>query len=181
MPLLAQGLPDRMRCFYFGTPEVVQELRTELAKEHDVEEALRSGQLVASEDRRELLRDGRFDPYAMLAHHQGMVARALRDGWQGVCGAIDMSWAVSGVATPAQILKYEAVCDAVFTFQNQPIVMVLQYNYARLVGEMVVELLKLHPLAVVGKFMKRNPYYVNSEEYFRRIVRLEGEKGQVAV
>jgi hypothetical protein len=35
----------------------------------------------------------------------------------------------------------------------------------------VVELLKIHPIAVVGKFIKRNPYYVNAEEYMVKIIR----------
>ena len=52
----------------------------------------------------------------------------------------------------------------------------MQYNYAKLAGEIVVELLKLHPLAVVGKYIKRNPYYVDSEEYFLRIVKIDRER-----
>ncbi|MGI8422646.1 MAG: hypothetical protein ACR2NO_00770, partial [Chloroflexota bacterium] len=47
----------------------------------------------------------------------------------------------------------------------------LQYNYAELPGELVVELLKIHPIAVVGKFIKRNPYYVDAEEYMVKIIR----------
>ncbi len=179
--LLSQGLSGKDRCFYFGAPESVPQLRADLAQLCDVEDAQRRGQLLLGDQREEFVPDGRFDPYAMLAHHQSLVAKAVRDGWEGVRGAIDMSWVAAGLATPAQILKYEALSDAVFTFQNQPIVVFVQYNYAKLAGEMVVELLKLHPLAVVGKFMKRNPYYVNSEEYFRKIVKLEGERGQIAV
>jgi hypothetical protein len=34
-----------------------------------------------------------------------------------------------------------------------------------------VELLKIHPIAVVGKFIKRNPYYVDAEEYMVKIIR----------
>jgi hypothetical protein len=82
-----------------------------------------------------------------------------------------MGWLCAGVATPEQILKYEAAADAVFTFQGRPIVAVLQYNYSELPGELVVELLKLHPMAVVGRFIKRNPYYVNAEEYMVKIIR----------
>jgi hypothetical protein len=32
---------------------------------------------------------------------------------------------------------------------------------------------------VVGKFIKRNPYYVNSEQYLLKILRVNREKGRV--
>jgi hypothetical protein len=88
-----------------------------------------------------------------------------------------MGWLAQDVATPEQLLKYEAASDAVFTFQTRPIVALLQYNYAELPGELVVELLKLHPIAVVGRFIKRNPYYVNAEDYMVKIIR-RGQQGQ---
>jgi hypothetical protein len=56
-------------------------------------------------------------------------------------------------------------------------VALLQYNYAELPGEVVVELLKLHPIAVVGRFIKRNPYYVNAEDYMVKIIRRGQQQG----
>jgi hypothetical protein len=82
-----------------------------------------------------------------------------------------MGWIAQGFATPEQLLKYEAAADAVFTFQNRPIIALVQYNAAELPGELVVELLKLHPIAIVGKFIKRNPYYINAEDYMVKIIR----------
>jgi hypothetical protein len=40
-----------------------------------------------------------------------------------------------------------------------------------------VEILKLHPISVVGKYIKRNPYYLNSEQYMLKILRINKEKG----
>jgi len=81
------------------------------------------------------------------------------------------------VPTPAQILKYEAMCDAVFTFQRQPIVAIAQYNSARLGEQITGEMNKLHPLAYVGRQLKRNPSYLNSEQYFLNILRATRKSG----
>ena len=175
--LLRDGLRGSDKCYFAGSAQRVADLRKLLRAGHfDVEGALASGQLQLCEERDELLREGRFDPYHLLSTHLALIARALNEGWQKVRAVIDMGWLAQEVATPEQLLKYEAASDAVFTFQGRPIVALLQYNYAELPGEVVVELLKLHPIAVVGRFIKRNPYYVNAEDYMVKIIR-RGQPG----
>jgi hypothetical protein len=122
----------------------------------------------------------KVDPYHLLSTHQTFIAQALREGWKAVRISMDMSWLTKDVATPEQILKYEAASDAVFTFQNAPIIALMHYDYAQLPGALVVELLKLHPIAVVGKFIKRNPYYLNSEQYLLKILRVNRDKNRIA-
>ena len=175
--LIQTGLANNEKCFYAGQPDVVGEVRATCeALDVDIDSAVERGQLLLIDKREEFYQNKRFDPYFVLSHHQSFIARALKEGWSAARGALDMSWITEGQATPSQVLKYEAASDAVFTFQNSPVVIIVQYNYAKLAGEIVVELLKLHPLAVVGKYIKRNPYYVDSEEYFLRIVKIDRER-----
>jgi hypothetical protein len=178
--LIQTGLENNEKCFYAGHSDVIGEIRDACAQmDVDVDAAIERGQLVLTDKREDFLQNRRFDPYFVLSHHQSFIARAMKEGWSAARGALDMSWVTEGTATPSQVLKYEAAADAIFTFQNSPVVIIVQYNYARLAGEIVVELLKLHPLAVVGKYIKRNPYYVDSEEYFMRIVRIDRERRMV--
>jgi hypothetical protein len=147
----------------------------------DVDAAVERGQLTLVDDPEALMSGGRFDPYHLLATHQALIARALSDGWQAVRCVIDMGWLAppgQSIASPEQVLKYEAAADAVFTFQGRPIVALLQYNYAEMPGDVVVELLKLHPIAIVGRHIKRNPYYVNAEEYTVQMIRRSQQRRQ---
>ena len=172
LPLMRDGLRTRDKCYFAGPLPRIEEIRKALRTAHfDVDAAIDSGQLQLVEDRAELLSRGRFDPYHLLSTHQALISRSLNEGWHSVRAVLDMGWLTQGVSTPEQILKYEAAADAVFTFQSRPIVALLQYNYSELPGELVVELLKLHPIAIVGRFIKRNPYYVNAEEYMVKIIR----------
>jgi hypothetical protein len=171
-PFLRDGLRAKDKCFLAAPAQRIEEVRRALRAAHvDTDGAIARRQLVLVDQRDPLLANGRFDPYHLISTHQALIARALNEGWQTVRLDIDMSWLCAGVATPEQILKYEAAADAVFTFQSRPIVALLQYRYSELPGELVVELLKLHPMAVVGRFIKRNPYYVNAEEYMVKIIR----------
>ncbi len=177
--LLRVGLSLSEKCFFAAAPAQVKELREELRKlQVDVDALVESGQLVLSEEREPLLPNGkRFDPYFLLSQHQTFIAQALREGWKAVRISIDMTWLVKDIATPEQILKYEAASDAVFTFQNAPIIALIHYDHGKLIPSLIVEMLKLHPISVVGKYIRRNPFYLNSEQYMLKILRINKEKG----
>jgi hypothetical protein len=177
--LMRVGLSVSEKCMFAAAPAQVKELRDELQKlQVNVDELLASGQLVLHEERELFLANNgkRFDPYFLLSSHQTFIAQALREGWQAVRISIDMTWLAKDVATPEQILKYEAASDAVFTFQNAPIIALMHYDHSKLLPSLVVELLKLHPIAVVGKYIKRNPFYLNSEQYMLKILRINRDK-----
>src|SRR6476469_8768853 len=164
--LLYMGLTSGEKCLFAAAPEQVQLLRDALLKAQvNVDECIASGQLILTDDAAPFLsKNGRFDPYYLLSTHQTFISYALRDGWKAARISIDMSWLMDDQARPEQILKYEAASDAVFTFQQTPIIALMHYDYTKILSSnLVVELLKLHPIAVVGKFIRRNPYYINSE------------------
>jgi MEDS: MEthanogen/methylotroph, DcmR Sensory domain len=177
--LLRVGLALSEKCMFAAAPPQIKELCDELYKlQVDVEALVASGQLVLYDEREPLLSGGkRFDPYFLLSSHQTFIAQALREGWHAVRISIDMTWLTKDVASPEQILKYEAASDAVFTFQNAPIIALMHYDHSKLLPNLVVEVLKLHPISVVGKYIKRNPYYLNSEQYMLKILRINKDKG----
>jgi len=180
--LMRVGLSLSEKCLFAAAPAQINELREELQKlQVAVRGLVEPGQLVLYGEREVFLANGnRFDPYFLLSSHQTFIAQALREGWQAVRISIDMTWLARNIATPEQILKYEAASDAVFTFQNAPIIALMHYDYGKLQPNLVVEMLKLHPISVVGKYIRRNPYYLNSEQYMLKILRInrEREKGK---
>ncbi len=179
--LLESGLTMQEKCLFAGSEASVQELTDMLRKAGiDLAAMIQSGQMVFISDRDALLVGKRFDPYHLLSTHQTFIAQALREGWKAVRISMDMTWLTGEIASAEQILKYEAASDAVFTFQNAPIIALMHYDYSKLPGLLVVELLKLHPIAVVGKFIKRNPYYLNSEQYLLKILRVNRDKSRAA-
>ena len=177
--LMRLGLSLSEKCMFAAAPAQVKEFCEALRKlQVDVDAAIEAGQLVLHEEREIFLANNgkRFDPYFLLSSHQTFIAQALRESWQAVRISIDMTWLTKDIATPEQILKYEAASDAVFTFQKAPIIALMHYDHSKLLPSLVVEMLKLHPIAVVGKYIKRNPYYLNSEQYMLKILRINRDK-----
>ncbi len=181
--LMRVGLSLSEKCLFAAAPAQINELREELGKlQVDVGGLIEAGQLALHEEREPFLANcNRFDPYFLLSSHQTFIAQALREGWQAVRISIDMTWLTKNVATPEQVLKYEAASDAVFTFQNAPIIALMHYDYSKLQPNLVVEMLKLHPISVVGKYIRRNPYYLNSEQYMLKILRIKRDRGNSPV
>src|SRR5258708_23684503 len=176
--LMRVGLTLSEKCLFAAAPAQVKELREELQKlQIDVNGVIEAGQLVLHEERELFLPKGKgFDPYFLLSSHQTFIAQALREGWQAVRISIDMTWLTKDIATPEQILKYEAASDAVFTFQNAPIIALMHYDHSKLLPSLVVEMLKLHPIAVVDKYIKSNPYSFNPDQYILKILRINKDK-----
>lgn len=176
--LMQVGLSLSEKCLFAGATAQVEQLQEELWKLRiDVDQVLASGQLILLDERDPFLASGkRFDPYFLLSSHQTFINQALRDGWQATRISLDMTWLIQESASPEQILKYEAASDAVFTFQNTPIIALMHYNYGSLQSNLVVEMLKLHPIAVVGKYIRRNPHYLNSEQYMLKILKINKDK-----
>lgn len=175
--LLKNGLTGHDKCFYAGPDSGAAEVRVALEKlGPKMKRVLDSDQMIFYTEKDGLLNGGKFDPYHLVSAHQTLIAQSTKEGWNCVRGVVDMTWLTRGIASSKDILKYEAACDAVFTFQNAPIVGVFQYDYGKLSGAVVVEMLKLHPIAIVGNFIKRNPYYLNSEEYLKRILKIDKQR-----
>jgi hypothetical protein len=100
-----------------------------------------------------------------------MVDRALANGRAGVCFVLDMTWLASGTSSAAQVMKYEAVAESVFSYQERPLVTLVQYHHTRAMEYLAVELLRIHAMSIVGHIMRRNPQHVDAEEYLRRFIR----------
>jgi len=170
--LFVGALDTRCRCMYLGSSATLASTRESLAKSGvSVDDLEQSGQFLFTDQRELFVQNNRFDPYHLISQHMTFIHQSNRDGWNGSHVGLDMSWLIEGLASNAQLLKYEAMCDAVFTFQHHQIAAIAQYKFDRIGLDMQIEMDKLHPLSLVGPHWRRNPKYVNSEQYFMNILR----------
>jgi len=152
--------PHRDRCVYIGPADSAERSERRLAAlGGQVADLKAAGQLLGLHERAGVLAQDRFDHFALMADHLQMLNAARCDGFTGVRLAIELSWLSDADAVPAQLLKYEAMCEAVFTFHRQSIVAIAQYDAARLGERLAGDLVKLHPILYIGRSFKRNPDY----------------------
>jgi hypothetical protein len=110
--------------------------------------------------------DGRFLPDRMLETLRDFDRTIHEDGLTGGRVSGEMSWALRGLPGSDRLPEYEALVNDVL--EEHPITAICQYDARRFDGGTLFDILKVHPMMIVGGQVVRNPYYVRPEEFLRQ-------------
>lgn len=138
--------------------------------------ALRAA-LAASMDRHGSVRDqldvcssadtyllgGRFSTAAMLAFWDTVVGTAIADGYRFSRAVGEMTWALRQLPGVEELLGYESQLNDFLP--RYPQVILCLYDLERFDGEIVVDILKTHPMVLIGGMVLDNPYYLEPAEF----------------
>ena len=106
--------------------------------------------------------NGVFDKDKMLAIVDHLTGAGLDASFGRIRIMGDMGWVFSGVPGAEDILEFEAQVNEVLSRNRQPAVCV--YDIAKLSGAMMMDLLRRHPLTLIGGVVQENPYFTPPEE-----------------
>lgn len=137
------------------------------AADIDVAGAQESGQLELLSSVDAYLRDGRFDQDRMLE-----VFKRMADGASGpghvrrfVC---QMEWAAAeGRAYSDDLIEFEARVNDVWNSNDDAVICV--YDLAKFSGETVVDIMRTHPMIIIGGLLQENPFYVPPPEFLAEL------------
>jgi signal transduction histidine kinase len=103
------------------------------------------------------LLSGEFDPRTMADFLRRMEAEALAAGFPGVRVAGDMAWAM-GVGVPGErLIEFEILLDQQLT--NCRSIVICQYDRSRFEAGLIRDVLRTHPIAILGDQVCPNPFY----------------------
>jgi len=162
IPFLLDGLQNRWRCLYLGSPNMVDMVQGALAS-HGVNPHREShlGTLVLSSDRDYLVR-GIFEPEKMIDGLNDMVDRAVADGYEGLCATGDMAWELGTEENFDRLLEYEARLEEVL--REKPIRGICQYHRELVPAHAVQDAFTTHRSAYVGSVLNDdNIFYMPPE------------------
>jgi signal transduction histidine kinase len=162
VPLLEEGLSDNWRCLYLGSPDAIQMVDAALtAKGVDTHREMGRKALVLSSDRSHL-KDGRFDPGAMVDGLRSAIDESLRAGFHGLCATGDMRWELGADENFDRLLEYEARLEQVF--REMPLRGVCQYHRGMVPAQAVEDALVTHRSTYLGHRLNQdNLFYVPPE------------------
>lgn len=162
VPLLADGLEDNWRCLYLGSPEAVHMVESALNKGGiDTAHEAKRGALFLSSDRGHL-RDGVFEPNAMIDGLCASIDDAVREGFAGLCATGDMRWELGADTNFERLLEYEALLEQLF--RDKPLRGICQYHRDIIPAQAVRDALMTHQAAYVGDVLNRdNLFYIPPE------------------
>lgn len=110
---------------------------------------------------------GIFDKDEMLNAVRDLYRSAVEnDGCPGARISGEMSWClVKGRTEEAEVLEYEARLNDLLT--DYPCTAVCQYDVRRFSGELILDVLSVHPFMIVRGQLVKNPYYVEPGVFLR--------------
>ena len=103
------------------------------------------------------LKSGAFDPQAMIDFLRSAQAQALTDGFSGLRVVGEMTWALGPEIGCDRLIEYEALLNDFLA--NSRSIVACQYNRVRFDLAIIHDVLRTHPIAVLGDQVCPNPYY----------------------
>ncbi len=159
-PYLQQGLDNDQKVIYITDARTGQQVLDYLGGE--VEELTGSGRLQLAAASDSYLRDGVFDPDRMIELLDREASRALKDGYTALRVTGEMSWALRGDPGSERLIEYETKLNDFLP--GKPITALCQYDRRRFGADVLRDVLRTHPIVVVGLEVYENFYFIPPSE-----------------
>jgi hypothetical protein len=113
------------------------------------------------------LRGGRFDKNDMLA----LIQEALQAGKTGGYGLTrlwaNMEWALEDLPGVEDLVEYETRLNHVLP--NYDDVVVCTYDLHKFSAGVVMDIMRTHPMVIIGGILQENPFFVPPDEFLREL------------
>ncbi len=131
----------------------------------DTTVAEESGQLELRTNVEAYLQDGRFDPDRMLEVFEQLVINNVRDGFRLSRIVCQMDWAGEGRSNVVDLVEFESRVNDMWSRHDDAVVCV--YDLAKFGGDTVVDIMRTHPMIIIGGVLQQNPFFVPPNEFLR--------------
>ena len=164
VPYIVDGLQQGHRAFHIIDPGTRDEYLARLAGGGvDVEAVLSSGQLEVLGWEEAYLRGGRFDQDAMLALIEEVLGQGPERGFPLTRLVAHMEWGLLPLPGVEDIVEYESRLN--YVLPNYPDPVICTYDIERFSAGIAFDILRTHPMAIIGGLLQENPYYVPPDEF----------------
>jgi hypothetical protein len=113
------------------------------------------------------LRGGRFDQEAMLALVEEAITSGKADGFGLTRLWGNMEWALEDRPGVEDLVEYEARLNHLLTKYDD--VVVCTYDLTKFGARVVLDILRTHPMVIIGGILQENPFFVQPDEFLREL------------
>ena len=158
-PFLRKGLENKEKVMYIVDARTSEVILNYLRSDGmEVEPYLDSGQLSIVSRDDAYLRDGIFNPDGMISLLKVETGRALTEGYSALRVTGEMTWALQGLPGSERLIEYEIKLNEFF--HGSKCLAICQYDRRCFEPEILINVLRTHPIAVVGTKIYDNFYYI---------------------
>jgi len=131
----------------------------------DTAAAEQSGQLEIRINTDVYLPNGRFDPDRMIAVFEQLASGNARGGFPLSRICCRMDWAVEGQSHVDDVIEFESRVNDVWRRHDDAVI--CTYHLGQFAGDAVIDIMRTHPMVIIGGILQRNPFYIPPDEFLR--------------
>jgi hypothetical protein len=113
------------------------------------------------------LRGGRFDQEAMLALLEEALSGAKADGFGSTRLWSNQEWALGDCPGVQDLLEYETRVN--YFLPKYDDLVVCTFDLTKFGGGVVLDILRTHPMVIIGGVLQENPFFVPPDEFLREL------------
>lgn len=168
MPFIKEGFERGERAFHVVDPA---HRATHLKRLGEagiaVDEAEQRGQLEVRRWQEAYLRDGHFEQERMISLIQEVLRRGKSEGFPLTRLVANMEWALEDRPGVDDIVEYESRLNYVLPQYDD--VVVCTYDLAKFDAMVVMDIMRTHPMVIIGGILQENPFYAPPDEFIKEL------------
>ena len=133
----------------------------------DTAAAQRRGQFELRTNAETYLREGRFDQDRMVAAFEQLADDTARGGFSRSRVVCRMDWAAGARSHVDDLVEFESRVNTVWERHEDAVI--CSYRLGRFGGDTVIDILRTHPMVIIGGTLHENPFFVPPEEFLREV------------
>ena len=164
VPFIRIGLDRGEKCIYIADDGTVGDVRQAMQSEGiDVERATASKALVLATKEQAYLKHGSFHPDWMFTFWKKATQLAMSEGFSAVRATGETEWVLRGGRGLERWMEYES--RLTHTLSESNCSALCQYNRRLFPPELLLDVIRTHPMVVYGGTVCRNLYHVPPDEF----------------
>jgi MEDS: MEthanogen/methylotroph, DcmR Sensory domain len=166
LPFIKDGLNAGEKAIHVLNPEQHQDhLQRLTGAGIDPAAAQQSGQLELKTNTEVYLPDGRFDQDRMIEVFEQLASGNAGGGFPLSRICCRMDWAVEDRSHVDDVIEFESRVNEVWLRHDDAVI--CTYHLGQFGGDAVVDIMRTHPMVIIGGILQRNPFYVPPDEFLR--------------
>jgi len=134
----------------------------------DVKGMMQTGQLEVLPWTDMYVRDHRFDQDAMLASVEEIIQSGAGAGYARTrLVGHHMDWLFRDEPAVKNLVEYEARLNDLLSKYDDPVI--CNYDLSKFGASVALDIMRTHPLVIIGGILRENPFFVPPEQYLEEI------------
>jgi hypothetical protein len=129
----------------------------------DTAAAEQNGQLELRTNTDTYLREGRFDQDRMLEVFEQLASGNAKGGFPLSRIVCRMDWAAPDRSHIDDVVEFESRVNEVWRRHDDAVI--CTYHLAQFGGDTVIDIMRTHPMVIIGGTLQRNPFFTPPEQF----------------